>query len=231
MTALTETVGRMVAERPTRARLLEEAGIDYCYGEQTLAEACQRGGVDPDSLLHQIHALEQNEDSAVRNWSEISLGDLCNDIVAGFHEPLREELPRIGLLLFRVAEGDAERHPELNRILELFSLFSGDLKLHMTKEEEAVFPLIRKLEERREPCADLSEIVGRLELEHASATETLENMRQLTHDFCPPSDACGAYRAVLDALHGLEHNLHEHFGIENNILFPRVFQLQFAAAV
>jgi regulator of cell morphogenesis and NO signaling len=227
MTALSETVGRMVAESPARARLLEDAGIDYCLGEQTLAEACERGGVDPESLLDQLEALDRNQDSAVRNWSEITLSALCDAIVHEFHDSLREELPRIGLLLCRVAEGDSARHPELNRILELFSLFSGDLKLHMTKEEETVFPLIRKLESRREACSDLTEMVARLELEHASAVRSLDNMREWTHDFCPPGDACGAYRAVLDALQALERNLRDHFSVENNVLFPRVFQLQF----
>jgi regulator of cell morphogenesis and NO signaling len=231
MTAMTETVGQMVAERPARARVFDEAGIDYGHGEQTLAEACRRRGIDPDSIIDRLMALDRNGDSAVRNWSEISLADLCDTIVTSFHEPLKNELLRIGTLLFRVAEGDGERYPELNRILQLFSLFSGDLKMHMTKEEAVLFPLIKELETDGDAAAaDLSAAIEQLEVEHQTAVRALAEMRELTCDFCPPGGACDAHRAVLDALQGLEHNLHEHFGIENNILFPRVFQMQFAGA-
>src|SRR5580698_2080698 len=146
MSSVSEKVGQMVAERPGRARVFEEAGIDYCsVGQQTLAEACRKRGLDPDSVLDRLAAVDRKEDSAVRNWSEIPLGDLCDCIEAMFHGQLKEELPRIGILLYRVSEGHGQRHPELNRVLELYSHFSGDLKLHMIKEEETLFPLIKEL--------------------------------------------------------------------------------------
>ena len=232
MTALTERVGQMVAEEDfPRRGAFADAGIDYDHGEQTLAEACRRRGVDPDSIIDRLMALDRNGDSAVRNWAEMSLGDMCDDIVTTFHEPLKNDLPRIGTLLFRVAEGDSERHPELNRMLELFSQFSGELKLHMAKEESSLFPLIKELEADRDASVeDLSDAIEKLECEHETARRALDEMRELTRDFCAPDGACDAHRAVFDALQDLERSLLEHFGIENNIVFPRVFQLQFVGA-
>lgn len=231
MTALTEKVGRIVAERPARARVFAEAGIDYDHGDQTLGEACRRRGIDPDSIIDRLMALDRNGHSAVRNWSEMSLGELCDDIVATFHEPLKNDLPRIGTLLFRVAEGDGDRHPELNRMLELFSQFSGELKLHMAKEESSLFPVIKELEADRDAdVEDLCDAIEKLEFEHEAARRALDEMRELTRDFCVPHGACDAHRDVFDALQGLERSLLEHFGIENNIVFPRVFQLQFVGA-
>lgn len=218
----------MVAERPARARVFEEAGIDYCEGEQTLSEACRHRGVDPDSILNRLENADRKADSAIRNWSEIPLGELCDCIVHVYHDPLKQELPRIGMLLYRVAEGDGTRHPELNRVLELFSLFSGDMKLLMTKEEEVLFPMIAEIGD--EPLGHhFAESIARFEAEHEQIGHALDEIRQLTHDFNPPSEACSTYKAVLDALRNLDRDLHEHTGIENNILFPRVFQMLFAA--
>lgn len=225
MMTLSETVGQMVAERPMRARIFEEAGIDYCCGhDQTLEEACWRTGNDPESLLDRFAAIDR--DRSQRNWSDISLSELCDDIVATYQQPLREELPRIGMLLYHVAEGHGFRHPELNRVLELFSLLSGDLKLHMTREDEFVFPMIADRESGRPVDEeDLVQIIERLELEHGAAAQTLDEIRQLTQDFHIPADACGTYRTVLESLQGLSRDLQELNGIEENILFPRVLQM------
>ena len=99
----------------------------------------------------------------------------------------------------------------------------------MAEEEERVFPLIKQLEEGHEPQEDLVEIVARLEFESASIVRLLDYMRELTHDFNPPNDACGAYRAVLDALNGLEDYLVGHQAIRNNVPFPCVFQMEMTA--
>lgn len=227
MTTYSRTMREMVAERPARARVFEEAGIDYCSDEQTLTEACHSRGVDPDNILDRLENADRKADSAVRNWAEIPLGELCDCIVKVYHAPLKQELPRIGMLLYRVAEGDGERHPELHRVLELFSLFSGDLKLHLTKEEEIFFRMVTEIEADAHDH-DLSKLIECLEAEHEHALHALDEMRNLTHDFNPPSDACSTYKAVMDALRNLTRDLHEHLGIENNILFPRVFRSQFA---
>jgi regulator of cell morphogenesis and NO signaling len=200
-------------------------------GQQTLAEACRKKGLDPDNILDRLIEMDRKEDSAVRNWSEIPLGELCDCIETTLHSQLKQELPRVGVLLYRVAEGHGERHPELCRVLELYSLFSGDLKMHMTKEEEMLFPLIRELERTGSADQELFSMLERLEIEHECANQALREMRSLTRDFNPPADASDCYRAVLDALRNLENLLQEHFGIENNVLFPRVFQMQFAATV
>jgi len=232
MKTLSETVGQMVAERPARAHVFEEAGIDYSkVGEQTLAEACRKKGLDPDSLLDRLVEMDRKEDSAERNWSEIPLAELCDCIETTFHRQLKTELPRIGILLYRVTEGLGNRHHELHRVLELYSLFSGDLKMHMMREEETLFPLIRELERTGSADQDLFRMLEQMEIEHECASQSLREMRSLTRDFNPPADACDTYRAVLDALRNLESVLHEHFGLENNVLFPRVFQMQFAGSV
>jgi len=51
-------------------------------------------------------------------------------------------------------------------------------------------------------------------------------MRDLTDGFTPPEWACNTYRAMLDALMHLEHDLHQHVHKENNVLFPRAIEME-----
>ena len=156
--------------------------------------------------------------------SPFSLGELCDYLVNTRHADLKKALPRIGSLLLHVAEGDAERHPELHRVLELFSRLAGDLNLHMTKEEEILFPLIEEIE-GHSATHDLSLLIERLEEEHERVGETFGEMRLLTRDFTPPAGSCSTYRTVLAALGHMERDLQALFDIEENILFFRACQI------
>jgi regulator of cell morphogenesis and NO signaling len=66
-------------------------------------------------------------------------------------------------------------------------------------------------------------------MEHDSAGDALQKMRQLTRDYSVPADACNTYRAALDALATLEADMHQHVHKENNILFPRAIAAEAAA--
>ncbi len=45
------TLGALVAERPARASLFERLRLEYCCGgRQTLAEACNKRGLEIDSV-------------------------------------------------------------------------------------------------------------------------------------------------------------------------------------
>ena len=56
----------------------------------------------------------------------------------------------------------------------------------------------------------------------------LEQLRELTDGYTPPDWACNTFRALLDALHELELELHQHIHKENNILFPKALDLETA---
>ena len=56
---------------------------------------------------------------------------------------------------------------------------------------------------------------------HESAGNALKRLRELTHDYEVPEDACNTWRALWHGLAALEGAMHEHIHLENNILFPR----------
>ena len=103
-------------------------------------------------------------------------------------------------------------------------------KWYMLKEEQILFPMIRQLEASQSVpafhCGSVGNPIGQMELEHDQAGAALVQLRALTDGFNPPDWACNTYRAMLDALAGLEHDLHQHVHKENNILFPRAIALE-----
>ena len=88
-----DTVGELVARRPSLSRYFEKAGIDYCCcGKITLEEACEMKGLDPQSVLDGLDksALAPAEKSIV-DAASMSLTELADHIEQMHHAYLRKE--------------------------------------------------------------------------------------------------------------------------------------------
>src|SRR4051812_37066912 len=101
----TATVGELVVQRPSRARVFERFGIDYCCGGKLpLADACRKQGI---GLQEVITALDVDDTAPVagdRDWSTASMTELTAHIEASHHAYLRREMPRLEYLTGRVAQ-------------------------------------------------------------------------------------------------------------------------------
>jgi regulator of cell morphogenesis and NO signaling len=62
--------------------------------------------------------------------------------------------------------------------------------------------------------------------EHDVAGDMLRKIRELSSNFTPPPEVCISYKTLYQALEGLEHDLHEHIHLENNLLFPRAVEME-----
>jgi regulator of cell morphogenesis and NO signaling len=224
-------VGRLVAEDPRRARLFERLGIDYCCGGRApLGRACRAKGLDVAAVLRE---LEAGEDEAEPRYDEhgpfdgstATMGEVIGHIVATHHAYLYRELPRLADLAGRVVNAHGNRHPELRELRDVFESLGDELRSHMVKEEQVLFPIIARLEAAIEMpglrCGGVGNPIRVMEHEHDDAGAALARLRALTDGYTPPADACPTYRALLDGLAELEADLHLHIHEENNILFPR----------
>ncbi len=234
---LNATVGQLVVERPGRARIFEQFGIDYCCGgKKPLVEACHNRGVEPEVVLAALtRAEQQSRHSDLHDWSTSPLGELANHIVESHHAYLREELPRLAGFLDRVVRAHGQRHPDMIECRAVFMAFREELESHMMKEEQILFPLIRQIESSVSSqafhCGSIAGPIQVMEAEHDSAGSALEKMRFLTNQYTPPADACNTFRALLDGLDQLEADMHQHVHKENNIPFPRALECERNASI
>lgn len=228
-----QSVGELVVERPARSRVFEQFGIDYCCGgKRSLEDACTRKGLDAQGVIDELeHAdrVQQDLDEGP-DPSVMSLAELADHIERTHHNFLKTELGRIDQLTTKVAQAHGQRDPRLVELLGVYRAFREELMMHMHKEEQILFPLIRSMEggERAAPahCGSIQNPIRQMEAEHDDAGGALEAMRELTEGFTPPEDACNTYRAMLDALSHLERDMHAHVHKENNILFPRAVRME-----
>ena len=227
-----KTVGEMVRERPGRARVFEALGIDYCCGgKKPLAEACARKGHDVDAVLASIKEVDSStsvEDAT--DYATMPLDELVDHIVSTHHTYLVRELPRMQQMSAKVAKVHGDRDARLAELATVVNALMDELTSHMMKEERILFPVIRELEQADTlpamPFGTLANPIRAMETEHDIAGDGLLDMHRLTDAYTPPDWACNTYRALLDGLHELELDLHQHIHKENNILFPRALVVE-----
>lgn len=224
--SLERLVGDLVTEDPGRTRVLDRYRIDYCCGGgRTLAEACSQAGVDGAVVLAD---LERLVGGPAADWAAMSLTDLCRHIVDTHHAYLWEEMPRLAALAEKVHRVHGERHPELERLQEVYQELQRDLEPHLLREERVLFPAIEALEavEPEQPVMTLVMPIRVMMAEHDSAGELLVQLRDATGGYLTPADGCGSYTALMSGLEQLEQDTHLHIHKENNVLFPAVLRLQ-----
>lgn len=225
-----KTVREYAVEIPQSVRVFEKLGIDYCCGGgKSLSEACAQIKVPVEQVLSSLSAIVTPELNAASDWKQAPLSDLVDHIVTKHHAYVKQELPRLDLLLNKVAGKHAEKHPELKRVLIVFGTMRDELNSHLLKEEQILFPYIKQLEsngQRRAMFGSVRNPIHMMEIEHDSAGEALRELRQITNQFTAPEEGCFSYKTLYQGLVEFEADLHQHIHLENNILFPRAIELE-----
>jgi regulator of cell morphogenesis and NO signaling len=223
----TAPVGELVARDPRAGTLFEQLGIDYCCGgRRTLAEACVRRGLDADTvavLLAGLRGTRDAETDEEHDVAQSTIAELCEHIVTAHHDRLRSELPRISELIATVARVHGADHPELADLQRVFEAMRSGLELHLELEERELFPRCRRLDAGRAPDEEVDEsLLALLEDEHDATGDALLALRELAGGYRRDRALCGTHRRLLDGLHALERDIHQHVHEENNLLFGKV---------
>lgn len=228
------TVREVAAQVPESTRLFETLKIDYCCGgNRPLTDACVSAGLEIENVMEMLTALGEYEAGAV-DGQGLSPTELINHIVETHHTFTKSEMERIQALAEKVIDAHGAKHPELLNVSELFQRLCADLKPHMFKEEQVLFPYIAAMEQAETknqpvpfaPFGTVKNPIRMMMMEHDTAGDILRELRAVTLDYQVPSDVCISYQTLYQALEGLEKDLHQHIHLENNILFPKALKLE-----
>ena len=224
-------VRELVSERPGRSNIFERFGIAYCNcSNLSIHEACEAHGIKTDALLDDLYEADSVVIDLERDWSIVSLTELCDHIEGFHHKYTRAALARLTALIDKLNRAHSARHPHLAELSTTYGGFRIGLESHMSREEMIVFPLCREIDgagvRRPKLAAALEKHIRVMIAEHGDTDEEILKLRALTHGFTRPKGACNTYRAMLQAFRELEADIQEHVRLETEILVPRAIGFQ-----
>ena len=220
---------------PAAARVLEEAGVDYCCGgNHSLEEGCAGTGVAAEEILARLRASTEQARPEDADWRSARLAELIEHIRQKHHGYVRQAIPRVSALLEKVKTKHGTNHPEIATLEGHFQQLGQEMIAHMQKEEMILFPYIERLEQSKQIGAPLERPffqtvrnpIQMMMNEHDAAGNLAKQIREASSNYAPPADACASYQRLYGELRQFEADLHTHVHLENNILFPRAVELE-----
>lgn len=227
----------LVVANPAAAAVFEEAGIEFCcQGDAPISLACAHAGLSVSDVMARIEKATARVAlmPELLDWEQATITELTDDIVARHHGYTRQALAQLRHLLPAADAAYGGKYPVLERLRALFMRFDIMLSEHMDEEESALFPSLVRLEAWRaggatEHSGSWTEraraLVPLMRHDHDATADLMRALRKESHGFRPPAYAGVLVGQVYELLHALEHDLHWHMHLENNILFPRALNL------
>ena len=146
----------------------------------------------------------------------MTLFELMDHVVTGYHEPLCRALPGLIERAHTVERVHADRAGCPHGLGAALQRLNGHLRAHLAKEANGVFPLIR---EGRGVVAYVP--LRDLEREHLELRHDLALVHAALGDDDPPADACPTWRGLHQGVCDAERALAELITLENRDLFRR----------
>lgn len=226
-----QTLASIVSDNHKVVPVLEKYNLDFCCkGKRTLAQACAENGIKISNITDELEFLNDGTGKQQMPFTEMDAEQLISHIVTHHHFYIKQTAPTIAAHLQKVATKHGDRFPFMRQVNDLFGILTTELSLHMEEEEKTLFPRIREVDNLVKSgksaqfvSANIDTFINLMEADHNEAGNIMYEIRRLTNNYTPPQDACTTFRITLAELKEFEQDLHKHVHLENNILFPRIY--------
>lgn len=225
----TQRLGEIVAMFPKAADVFMQNHIDFCCGgDRTLEKAVKEKGIGDKEILDKLEALYEEHRSRVSedtDWRTAKYSDIIDFIVNNHHAFLKKELQATEKLVSKILKVHFIDNGEvLTKVHKLFNKLKAELEMHLIKEEEVFFPMIKEYE--KNPSEEIldriaDEIVG-TEDEHDEAGNILKELREVTNQYKVPPTGCATFELTYKKLEEIEADTFRHIHLENNIMHERL---------
>lgn len=226
-------LSEIVSHNFRTAEVFEKYGLDFCCkGSRSIKEACSENNIDVKDILNELRKVRNN--AVDGRYNEWKLDFLVDYIINNHHQYIQKMIPVISARANKVSDAHGKRHPEIAEISKIFSVIYKDLKQHLIKEEQILFPYIKQLvalkitgcEAEAPYFGTIKNPVKMMETEHESASESFTLIRDLSDNYKLPDDSCQTFRVFYEELQEFEKDLQKHIHLENNLLFPKSIALE-----
>lgn len=221
-----QMIGDIVAIHPKSSEVFKKYNIDFCCGgNRPLNEVLKEQNLDEKEILNKLNEVleEANKIEKVSDFRAMKSSDLIDYIVRTHHAFLKKILPELSELTSKILRVHGPNHSELFKVHKLFNNLKTELDSHLIKEEEILFPLIKKYETEKSEgiLKEIKRVMKETEDEHEGAGNVLKELRKVTENYQIPEDGCTTFGLTYNKLQQVESDLFEHIHLENNILFKR----------
>lgn len=213
--------------------VFDKYNFDYCFnGNRSIQDACKEKNLDISILINELKEI--SDEFQLDKFSEWWLDFLIDYILNNHHQYIHKMIPVISDFSEKISDKYGEKYSELKSIAKIFSVVYKDLKQHMLKEEQILFPYIKQLvslniagnKSEKPYFGMIDNPIKMMESEHKNALDEFDKLKKLTNNFISPENSDEPLTNFFNKLRDFGKDLHVHIHQENNILFPKSIALE-----
>jgi regulator of cell morphogenesis and NO signaling len=231
------TVSELVRADYRLADVFKKWGINYCCGGSlALEEACRVQGLNQTALEDEMkQACETVRLSNALNAEDWPVDFLVDYLVHVHHAYIKKTGATLLQTFEHYTAGHQKKYPYLMEVYALFETLMTTVVAHVQQEEDVMFPYIRQVAnalKRKESYGPLFVRTMRQSLNKNALKSQQETVQQLTQlraaatQYRFPEGACTNHQVYYHKLQEFDADLVLHKHLENNILFPKVAQME-----
>ena len=230
-------VSDIVRDNYRTADVFKGFGINYCCGgDISLQEACSRKGISLQEVENALQpAFNTSSLTGSIQFANWKMDFLIDYLINIHHAYLNITLPVLTPALSSYVESHSKKFPHLVKVLQVYRQLEEKVLQHNHVEETSIFPYLKQMinaYNRKETYGALFVKTMRkplqriLEKEYQQISDLLVQLRAAANNYQIPKDSCTNYGVYMSKLAELDNDLVQHKHLENNILFPKVLQME-----
>jgi len=234
------TIIDLLLSKPQLLGFYEKHDLDfYCNGKETLEQLFVKRSLSKDQIDKFINLLEKAINNEVQNQHKINpvyqnIRELCFYIAENHHKYTLKAVQEIKELFLKILDINKNQSKKLSEAYLLAEKLFADIKIHLSKEETILFPLIKYLEECKRfaekphlgKSRPMAKTLEALKTDHTSSTKVIAETIKLLAAFSKRSTEMSLVKTIIQRLKLLQKDLQLHVHLENNILFPQAAELE-----
>ncbi|MDR2955592.1 MAG: hemerythrin domain-containing protein [Prevotella sp.] len=202
--------------------LLNRLNISLGFGEKSVDVVCQENGFDPDCFLflanYQSNKSIINIEEAFR---KLPLQPFLQYLKSSHSYFLERRLPNIRRKLELVFAGTDKGLQHV--VLDFFDNYTKEVREHMEYEDDTVFPYVYSLVNK---SCDEKYSINIFEERHNDIEGKMNDLKQILMKYVPGTTDQMLMVNILTELYMSEEELEAHTFIEDNLVIPRVKEME-----
>jgi len=205
--------------------VINRFGISLGFKDKTVVQICDEQKINTEFFLAIVNTF--NNESYFSEDKFLAFSPLLIvDYLKKTHQYYTVYfLPKIERQLNTMIAGCQEQNAELEIISSFYKKYKNELMLHISDEEENVFPYVIELVHGQKLNRGDYEI-HRFEKEHLNVETKLNDLKNLIIKYIKPTYNENDCNEFLILLNRFEKDIKDHARIEDNILVPHVKKIE-----
>ncbi len=228
------TISELLENNRLYCMLSDKLDIRTDDYNKTLMQVCKEKEMDFTFIETLLKTYDDTCKFPIEELNECSVFELLDYLKKSHQFYLFKKLPEMELTALEVFKQYNQSHPLLSYLCVFFNSYKKQLVDHINFEEKKLFPYISSLIRIDSENAPAGQILSVLEQfsarefisKHSNIESELQDVRKSILNYSDSGNTPLPFKIFLNQLHYFEQDLNRHAIIEDEILIPKVIELE-----